>query len=73
MKIRTKVPYLFHVDWEEHPFLYGLFSLGDLGGNNSVFDEPSKSDAEFLKEDWARIGDDMRKAMCLYRKEVGLC
>ncbi len=63
----------FPVAWEKHPFLYGILSLGDFGGNNALFDEPGRSDAEVLRQDWATIGNDMRKAMRLYGKEIGLC
>lgn len=71
--MNIKIPHFFHVDWEKNPFLYGLFRLGDLGGNNGLFNEPTKSDAELLREDWAKIGQDIRAAMNLYGKEVGLC
>lgn len=73
MKIKSKMSKIFQLDWEKHPFLYGLFSLGDIGGNNALFDEPHKSDAELLREDWAIIGNDLRKAMHIYGKEAGLC
>jgi len=73
MKKNIKRTRLLPINWEKHPFLYGLFSLGDMGGNNNLFNEPQKSDAEFLREDWARIGVDMKKAMTIYGKEIGLC
>lgn len=73
MKKNIKKNKLLPISWEKHPFLYGLFSLGDLGGNNSLFHEPQKSDAELLREDWAKIGADMKKAMNTYGKEIGLC
>ena len=64
---------LLPINWEKHPILYGLLSLGDLGGNNSIFNEPHKSDAELFREDWSTIGADMKKAMNIYGKGIGLC
>lgn len=73
MKIRENISRYFPIAWEKHPFLYGLFSLGDFGGSNAIFDEPDQSDAEALRQDWMTIGNDIRKAMRLYGKEVGSC
>lgn len=61
-----KLSNIFPVKWEKHPFLYGIFSLGDIGGNNTLFDEPSISDAEALRRDWMKIGNDMKIAMNIY-------
>lgn len=71
--MKTKISNIFPIRWEEHPFLYGLFSLGDMGGNNALFDEPHISDAEALRRDWAKIGNDMRTVMSIYGKEMGQC
>lgn len=71
--MKIKLSRIFPIKWEEHPFLYGMFSLGDIGGNNSLFDEPRISDAEALRMDWAKIGNDMRNVMNIYGKEVDLC
>lgn len=71
--MKIKLSSVFPINWEKHPFLYGLFSLGDIGGNNSLFDEPRISDAEALRRDWEKVGNDMRISMNIYGKGMGVC
>lgn len=73
MRIKECISRYLPIEWDRHPFLYGLLSLGDFGGNNALFDEPAQSDADVLRQDWTAIGNDMRKAMRLYGKETGSC
>lgn len=73
MKIKENISRYFPIEWEKHPFLYGLLRLGDIGGNNALFDEPAQSDADVLRQDWMTIGNDIRLAMRLYGKEAGSC
>lgn len=49
--------------------LKGLLSLGNLGGDNSLFNDYLKGDnASDLRKDWEAIGNDMRKVMNLKQK-----
>lgn len=56
------------------PFLQGMGSIFNIFGDNT----PVKvggfaDDIEALRGDWQKIGNDMRKAMAKYGKEVKPC
>ena len=38
---------------------HGLAQMAPLGGEDAHFELPSRSDAEVLRGDWVRVGQDM--------------
>lgn len=52
-----------------HNLLEGLKNLGNLGGDNSLFnDYLMGSDVSDMRKDWAAVGADMRKVMNIHRR-----
>lgn len=51
------------------PFLWGIGTLGNIGGNYISFhDYMRKNNTDELRDDWRKIGEDMRKAVAVLRK-----
>lgn len=51
------------------PFLWGIGTLGNIGGSYLSFrDYMRKNNIDELRDDWKKVGGDMRKAMAELRK-----
>lgn len=51
------------------PFLWGVGTLGNIGGNYISFhDYMRKNNTDELRDDWKKVGGDMCKAMAELRK-----
>ena len=49
----------------------GIASLGNIFGAPVRYKYRNMSDVDVLRKDWEIIGNDMRRAFDIYRKEVG--
>lgn len=52
-----------------HNLLEGLKNLGNLEGDNSLFNDYLRgSNVSDMRKDWAAVGADMRKVMNIYKR-----
>lgn len=52
-----------------HNLLEGLKNLGNLGGDNSLFNDYLRgSNVSDMRKDWAAVGADTRKVMNIYKR-----
>lgn len=55
----------------QNPYVQGVGSIADIFGPSTVKrSETLADDVQALRDDWMKVGNDMRVALDLYRKEV---
>ncbi len=55
----------------QNPYVQGVGSIADIFGTSTVKRPKTLADdVQALRDDWMKVGNDMRVALDLYRKEV---
>lgn len=61
----------FTVKLQNNHIFRGIASLGNMFGVPESSKYKNTDDMAILRKDWEAIGNDMRQALSIYRKEVG--